>query len=530
MHRTASWVHALALAVILTVVAGSPRAASAFVSIDLVQVGNPGNAADTASNCLNSPANCGSVAYTYFISEYDITNAQYAEFLNAVDPNGSNTLALWNTYMSSDPTFGGISLVSGNASGSKYVVNPEFANAPVLYTTFYDTLRFTNWLNNAQGSGDTEKGAYTLLGGTPTPTNGFTVTRNAGAMIFLPSENEWYKAAYYDPISGTYFAYPAGTSTPTVCAAPTATPNCANCGGIVGERTNVGAYTGSASPYGTYDQGGNVYQWNEEIIGANRGIRGGSEGGDASFLAASSPQFFVPAFEINSVGFRVASLVATPPPQVCGDGVIEGNEQCDDGNAVSGDGCSSTCQVELGWTCNEDSPSNCTTSLVPDGIEMVDTSTNLDWLLFVATQGESYVQVLSSWYVANEGFVPATVAQICTLTTDPVGCTATPTSAYPPKGGAAALLTWNSTALQGITRLSNPDGSQSVSSFTTQVNVTSLTPASSEINQGASSPTVAGFLVRPHVVPPPGCGLGPELALAAPLLLWLRSRRRRVAR
>ncbi|HME68324.1 MAG TPA: SUMF1/EgtB/PvdO family nonheme iron enzyme [Myxococcota bacterium] len=216
----------------------------------------------TASNCFG--ANCGSVPYTYYISKYDTTNAQYAEFLNAVDPGGSNALTLWNPNMQTDTNDGGISFVSGNASGSKYVVNSGFANDPVVYVNFYDALRFANWLNNGQGSGSTETGAYTLMGGTPSPSNGLTVTRNAGAAIFLPSENEWYKAAYYNPISGSYFAYPAGTSTPTVCAAPGATPNTANCipGGPI-KVTNVGAYTGSASPYGTFDQGGNVFQWNE---------------------------------------------------------------------------------------------------------------------------------------------------------------------------------------------------------------------------------------------------------------------------
>ena len=39
---------------------------------------------------------------------------------------------------------------------------------PVNYVDFYDALRFANWMNNGQGNGDTETGAYTLLGGTPT--------------------------------------------------------------------------------------------------------------------------------------------------------------------------------------------------------------------------------------------------------------------------------------------------------------------------------------------------------------------------
>jgi len=290
---------------------------SAAVNIDWVQVGNPGNAPDTASNCAGvngtGDPSCGSVGYIYYISKYDTTNAQYAEFLNAVDPGGSNTLALWNLNMQTDTSNGGISFVSSNASGSKYVVNSGLANAPVVYTTFYDALRFANWLDNGQGSGSTETGAYTLLGGAPTPTNGLWVTANRGATIFLPSENEWYKAAYYNPNTQEYLAYPTASNTPTTCAAPGPTVNTANCNNVVGHVTNVGAYTGSPSPYGTFDQGGNVEQWNEQIVsGSKRGVRGGSWGFSADSLAASAPIDSGSSGESNLVGFRVASLVPEP--------------------------------------------------------------------------------------------------------------------------------------------------------------------------------------------------------------------------
>ncbi len=44
---------------------------------------------------------------------------------------------------------------------------------------------------------------------------------------------------------------------------------------------------------------------------------------------------------------------------VCGNGVIETGETCDDGDYIGGDGCSATCQVETGWTCTG-TPSVCT--------------------------------------------------------------------------------------------------------------------------------------------------------------------------
>src|SRR5690606_9971894 len=236
-------------------------APASAVTIDWVLVGDPGNAADTpGTNCY--AANCGAVADPYLISKYAVTNAQYAEFLNA--KAASDPLALYNTNMSSNAQ-GGITR-SGSPGSYTYAVKPGFENKPVTFVSFYDSLRFTNWLNNGQGSADTETGAYTLLGGTATPSNGFTVTRNPGAIVFLPSENEWYKAADSDGLSATYFDYPAGMNAATVCSEPTGTANRANCAGAAGGVTDVGAYTGSASPYGTFDQGGNVWEWNEQIL------------------------------------------------------------------------------------------------------------------------------------------------------------------------------------------------------------------------------------------------------------------------
>jgi formylglycine-generating enzyme required for sulfatase activity len=272
------------------------------VTIDWVTVGDPGNAADTATNCLNSAPNCGSVGYDYYISKYEVTNAQYAEFLNA--KAASDPYALYDPNMGYD----GVIAQSGSDGSYSYAVTPGFEDKPVGYMTFFDALRFANWLDNGQGSGDTETGAYTLLGGTPVPSNGATVTRNSGATIVLPDENEWYKAAYYSP-SGVYFDYPAGSDTQTACVPPTATPNSANCGRPGGAvATDVGAYTGSASPYGTFDQGANAWEWNETIApGGFRGGRGGCYdcGGG---LDAASLSYNDPSTTYADTGFRVAMV------------------------------------------------------------------------------------------------------------------------------------------------------------------------------------------------------------------------------
>ena len=297
-------------------------ATSGAVTIPTVAVGNPGNAPDTVVAYDDGTSGYGSVPYMFYIGTYDVTNSQYVEFLNTKDPTGANTLGLWNSNMA-NTAWGGISFDSANASGSKFVLITGRQNHPVNGVTWYDAVRFANWLNNGEGNGDTESGAYTLLGGTPTPSNGRSITRNAGAKVFLPSENEWYKAAYYDPATSAYFFYPTSSNSPPTASSPTALPNHANYSGVVGNLTDVGAYSGTTSPYGAFDMGGNVAQWNETSIGlggAYRGLRGGSWIFDADNddLASADRDHNDPVSEISDdnstatgfidVGFRVASM------------------------------------------------------------------------------------------------------------------------------------------------------------------------------------------------------------------------------
>ena len=283
---------------------------AAALHIEYVAVRDPGNAPDTATNCLNDAPDCGSVAYDYAISRYEITNSEYAQFLNEV-ANEVDTYALYNPAMAIDfpPVPMGFERF--------YVVQAGFENLPVVHVSFWDVLRFANWLHNGQPRGlqdetTTEDGAYTI---TPAAVAaGEPIARNMGAQSFVPTENEWYKAAFYDPGDGIrpgiYYDYPAGTDAPTTCTTtPTAEPNTANCDHDEGGLTSVGSYTGSPSPFGTFDQGGNVWEWNET---AN--IRGGSYFNHIDFIAAAAPRpdALLPSEEFHSVGFRVARLVPEP--------------------------------------------------------------------------------------------------------------------------------------------------------------------------------------------------------------------------
>ena len=274
---------------------GIASSASAVV-MDWTPVGNPGNACETQTEgCF------GAVAYSYDIGTYEVTNAQYAEFLNA--KAASDPLGLYNTDMALNN--GGISR-SGIDGSYTYGTIAGRADWPVNDVSFYDALRFANWMNNGQGNASTETGAYTLLGGTPTPSNGTTVTRNGGATIALTSEDEWYKAAYYSP-GGVYFDYPAGSNAQTACSTPTAAANSANCQNAVFTPTIKGSYTGSASPYGTFDQGGNLYEWNEAIFvsGSFRVLRGGSFPFAPNALAATDRDSQGAADGSDDLGFRL---------------------------------------------------------------------------------------------------------------------------------------------------------------------------------------------------------------------------------
>ncbi len=224
-------------------------------------VGSPGNAADHS----NLRAGIGAIPYTYEIGTYDVTAAQYAVFLNIKDPTGTNALALFPRYSTSNTE---IVLNPGAPSGNKYSVVAGDESRPVNNVSWFDAIRFANWMNNGQGSGDTETGAYTLgpLDSYGEPVNPYLIGREANARIALPTQSEWYKAAFYDASTRSYFLYPTSSNTPPTAGGPTALANHANYDNAVGSPTDVGAYSGTTSPSGAFDLGGDLLQWTDSRI------------------------------------------------------------------------------------------------------------------------------------------------------------------------------------------------------------------------------------------------------------------------
>jgi sulfatase modifying factor 1 len=282
--------------------------------MDWINVGNPGNAASTTGY--------GAVGYAYQIGKYEVTNAQYGAFLNAADPEGVNANGIYNTSMGSDAR-GGITFTAGAASGAKYTLRTSMGDKPVNYVSWYDAARFTNWLGNGQGSGSTETGAYTLSGNTG------IITKTEGANVYLPSENEWYKAAYYDPTPGAgggdnYWLYATQSDTLPTSATADATGVISNPGANVANYANGADWgtptqqngnvttVGSAATnnyFGTADQTGNVWEWNDAVISdSDRGVRGGAYNNIDFGPSASDRSSDLPTIEFRNIGFRVASV------------------------------------------------------------------------------------------------------------------------------------------------------------------------------------------------------------------------------
>lgn len=200
---------------------------------------------------------------------------------------------------------------------------------PISYISWFDAARFANWVNNGATNGaSTETGAYTLNGAT----SGNSFNRNPGATWYLPSRDEWFKAAYYKGggTNADYWLYPTMSDTAPGnvigAAANQANYRLGNIYSVTQTNTfsssqnyltTAGAFTSSESPYGTFDQAGNVQEWTEAKSGANRVYMGGRwVDTDASMMFINSGgASLVPTSEDPTTGFRLASASASSVPE-----------------------------------------------------------------------------------------------------------------------------------------------------------------------------------------------------------------------
>ena len=284
--------------------------------IDWVTVGDPGNTADDTTY--------GAVAAEFQIMKYEFTNQQYTDFLNSVA--ATDPYALYNVSMGSNARGG---ITQSGASGSyTYAAKSNMGDKPVNYVSWFDAARVSNWLmNGGTSSSSTETGAYTLSGST----SGNAPVVNPGATFYVPTEDQWHKAAYFKggSTNAGYWDYATQSDTdPTAVTAGStgigsagSTGNFANYSttadwnGQVGNATTVGT-NGGASAYAAFDMNGNLREWNDltGTAGSSRGRRGGSWGNGAFNLSSSGRFTGVPSYEDNGVGFRLASPVGVPEP------------------------------------------------------------------------------------------------------------------------------------------------------------------------------------------------------------------------
>jgi sulfatase modifying factor 1 len=289
MNRTATILSIVYLASVTSSHADTfSNGANAF-DIDFVTIGSPGNAPDLSGN----PRPAGAVSRTYRIGKYEISRSMIDK------ANSAGSLGI---VLPDNSSFGG-----------------NGPNKPAAGITWFDAAKFVNWLNTSTGYQPAYKfvngdfGLWQVGDAGYNPNNLF---RNSLSYYFLPSVDEWYKAAYYDPTTKTYYDYQTGSNTVPDGIDFAGDPNfdaVVNDGSYEGGPRDIFA-AGALSPYGTMAQGGNVFEWEEtefldlinDSVSSERAVRGGSWLWFAGSMQERSPG--EPNGSRLDLGFRVASL------------------------------------------------------------------------------------------------------------------------------------------------------------------------------------------------------------------------------
>jgi hypothetical protein len=336
---------ALTVFAALAIPATASAAKPAAVTLSMAQVGSPGNPAvgivpftdAIYQSCSSAPQGdppcltVGGVSYPYGIGQLEVTARQYVAFLNTVDPSGRNRRHLFSSDESGTewPKYGQIDMRAQAPSGRHYsLAYPEWADKPYGFANFLRSARFANSLFNgrliskqslSQGgfpyviykvrlSRNTERGMYDMR-------NPKTTRKHASGFV-VPSQDEWIKAAYFNPSGGgtfSYWKYPTNPGVfgqgeadapvqatlnpsngdvtnaatqplsifhgsdpaPSWCPPQVSANTCSSVNPLhLSASAYAKAYAGSLgtvghaktlSPWGTLDQGGNAVEWTDTI-------------------------------------------------------------------------------------------------------------------------------------------------------------------------------------------------------------------------------------------------------------------------
>ena len=279
-------------------------------TMEFVTIGNPGNVADTTG----TPNPAGAVPYTFGMGKYEVSRDMVtkANASSAVDGTGSS-LGITLTNLFTGP------------------------NQPATGVTWNEAARFVNWLNTSSGfqpaykfstqPGDVDYDSNENIQLWEDGEAGFNAAnpfRNSQAQFVLSSWDEWYKAAYHDATAGTagtYFSYPTGSDTVPdgIDVVGDTVFDAVFNDGAQNSHPNDVTDVGIASPYGTFGQGGNVWEWHEsedepvhrptnDLSSFLRGFRGGRWRSPHTHLLKSNRSSDDPPDEDFDVGFRVARV------------------------------------------------------------------------------------------------------------------------------------------------------------------------------------------------------------------------------
>ena len=294
--------------------------ASGQINIETVAIENPGNVADSTTGM-------GAVSHSYLIGKYEVTIKQYADFLNSVAATNTNSwiVNLWNPEMQSNPNIAGIARTGNGTAINPYIYTTIGDDTrPIACVSWFDAARFCNWMHNGgKVDSDTETGAYNLN----RSTSG-VITKNNNAKWYIPTENEWYKAAYNKRNGGFWrFATQSDTRPGNIMGGFYNNANYRYFSGgktyyavngssawaPVSYITSSGAF-GSPSSWGTFDQSGNLHEWVDTPDGPV--VRGGSWFDYEENRLSSSASWWENSSNENIyTGFRIAKTVTTEPPR-----------------------------------------------------------------------------------------------------------------------------------------------------------------------------------------------------------------------